>query len=81
MFILPFFGYFSLEKLFLELHFPYIIKKKQLSYYMLFFLVKIKIKMRFVFISNQLLKDLSEKIYHQKKHYIIAHSAAEKFLS
>lgn len=73
-----FIGYFFFKKLFLELHFPYI-SKKSLSYYMIFFLVRQK-KMRFVFISNQLLKIYQKKFTIKKKNYIIAHSSSEKFL-
>ncbi len=72
-----FLGIFFFRKIFLELHFPYL-SKKTISYYMIFFLVKSK-KIKIVFISKQLLK-IYQKKFTIKKNYIIAHSAAEKFL-
>ena len=75
--VYAFWGIFFYEKIYLELHNNYP-SLKNISYYLLPILYKNK-KVKFIFISNELYKIYSKKIYIKDSNYVIAHDASENF--
>lgn len=67
------------QKIFLELHYPFI-NKKTLSYFFIKKIVTLK-NIRFVFISKSLKRIYQQKFKKFQKNFVIAHDASENFKS
>lgn len=67
------------QKIFLELHYPYV-QKKILSYHLLKIIFK-KINIKLIFISESLFKIYKKNFIKINKEYVIAHDASDNFQS